>query len=95
MNVRSTEHETLVTSSAQDRSWYLHRLMPESAEQNRGRQHQQGGPASGKDKDQGGRHQSCELRLMIQRMLSRPHPSSTTKARIRFGPRGSVNRSFM
>lgn len=44
MNVRRTEYETLVTSSAQDRSWYLHRLVPESAEQNRCRQYVVIGP---------------------------------------------------
>lgn len=44
MNVRRTEYETLLTSSAQDRSWYLHRLMPESAEQNRCRQYAVVGP---------------------------------------------------
>ncbi|TDB76412.1 AMP-binding protein [Micromonospora sp. KC723] len=44
MNVRRTEYETLVTSSAQDRSWYLHRLVPESAEQNRCRQYVVVGP---------------------------------------------------
>ncbi|WP_433202071.1 AMP-binding protein [Dactylosporangium sp. CS-047395] len=42
MNARRTEHET--TSPAQDRAWFLHQLMPGSAEQNRCRQFAVVGP---------------------------------------------------